>query len=81
MKVDIHKNMYEIDESGLLYVKGGASNFDYAKNGAMYGAALGVGFCTAAGFASGGITFTVAGACRWIGAKFGGAIGVIANNL
>lgn len=59
----------------------GGTNWTNAGLGALYGGALGAGLCGAAGVVTAGTSWAVTGACAWAGAKIGGSITIIADNL
>lgn len=69
-----------LTDEQLATVEGG-TDWGNAAKGAGFGAGLGIGLCSAAGVITAGTSWAVTGACGWAGAKIGGAITIIADNL
>lgn len=64
----------------LAVVEGGTDQGAVGK-GAVYGAGIGVSMCAAGGVFTGGATWALTAGCAWAGAKIGGAIVAIADNM
>ncbi|MDY4760513.1 MULTISPECIES: hypothetical protein [Streptococcus] len=71
----------EIQLESLSNVNGGANKWNNAATGAVYGAGIGVSLCTAAGMMTAGATLAATAGCAWAGAKIGGSIAFIADNI
>ena len=70
-----------LDNELLSTVEGGKTDWGAVSKGAVYGAGIGVGLCTAGGMFTGGAAWAMTAGCAWAGAKIGGALVVIGDNL
>ena len=74
-------SQFEILDTEMLASIEGGTDWGTVGKGAVYGAGIGVAMCTVGGLLTGGSAWAMTAGCAWAGAKIGGSITAIADNL